>query len=186
MKKVLLRALGLVALPLVLTLVFQHYLGLLFAASIAAAAIAGWAFGVSAAFTYLAIAWKVYAGLGIFTFAFLTTFSFQHCCVGMQSFRSHLEHKGWRDVGENLLGAIIWPWSWFCLDRFLKGWFMDLPTAILNAIEYWLVSSWSGVTFTYIDMQSGEETTTRVKSPDEAQRAIKDALLKSVPKDDAA
>ncbi len=186
MKKVLLRVLGLVALPFVLALVFLHYLGLLFAASIVAAAVAGWGFEVSAAFAYLAVAWKVYAGLGIFTFAFLTTFSFQHCCVGMQSLSSHLRHKGWKDVGGNLLGAIIWPWSWFCLDRFLKGWFMDLPSAILNAIEYWLVSSWCGVTFTHIDMQSGKETTTCVKSPEEAQRAVKDALVKSLPKEKGA
>lgn len=177
MKIVASRVLGLIFLPFILALVFLHYLGLLFGLSIIAAAIAGWGFGITAMFTYLAVAWKVYVGLGTFTFAFLTTFSFQHCCVGMQSFRSHLKHKGLLDVGTNLLGAIIWPWSWFNLGLNLSGWGMSLADAMINAIMYWLVDSWRGVTFTHIDMQSGEETTTRIKSPEDAQQAIKDALL---------
>lgn len=182
MKKVLLKALGLIALPFVLVLVLLPYLGLLFAVSIIAAAIASWGFGVAVAFVYFSIAWKVYMGLAVFTFAFLTTFSFQHCCVGMHSFRSHLRHKGWEDVGGNLLGAIIWPCTWFCLAHNLVGWGLSLPDAMINAVMYWLVDSWRGVTFTHIDMRSGDETTVRLKSPEETHQAIKDALTKSTRK----
>ena len=182
MKKVLLETLKWVTFPLFLALVFIHAIGLVFAASMIAAGIAGWGFGISAALAYFAIGWKVYVGLGVFSFAFLTTFSFQHCCVGMQSFRSHLKHAGWADVGQNLLGAIIWPWSWFNLGRNLMGWGMNLPDAMINAVVYWLVDSWRGVSFTFWDVQTGEETTGRVKTPEDTQRAITDALTKIVQK----
>lgn len=180
MKKILLRLLGLVALPFVLVLLFAHYLGLLFAISLIAAGIAGWGFGMPAAAAYFSLGWKVYVGLGVFTFAFLTTFAFQHCCVGMQSFREHLKYRSWKGVAEDVLGSLSWPWCWFQLDRFLKGWYTSFPDAVCNALEYWLVSSWRGTTFTYIDVQTGEATTTRLKTPEDTRNAIRDVLTKNL------
>jgi hypothetical protein len=182
MKKVLVEALKWATLPLFLALVYIDSVGLVFAASMIAAAVAGWGFDVEWAFAYLAVAWKVYAGLGVFTFAFLTTFSFQHCCAGVQSFRSHLKHAGWVNTGGNLLGAIIWPWSWFNLGRNLAGWGMSLPDAMINAVMYWLVDSWRGVSFTVWNVETDEQTTIHVKTPEDAQRAMTDALTKGTPK----
>lgn len=184
MKIVLLRILGYLLVPFLFSLVFAHILGPLFAVSMLAAAIMWWGFGIAWAGSYLSVAWIVYVGLAIFTFAFLTTFSFQNCCVGMQRFRDHLVHRGWGGVFEDLVGAIIWPWVWFALDRNLRGWYMTFMDAVLNALEFWFVSSWRGSTLTYIDMQTGESTTTRLSTPEEVQSAIRDAIAKDIPKRD--
>ena len=136
--------------------------------------------GVPAAVAYFSLGWKVYVGLGIFTFAFLTTFAFQHCCVGMQSFREHLKHRGWKGVAEDSVGSLVWPWCWFQLDHVLKGWYMSFPDAVCNAFEYWLMSSWRGTTFTHIDVQTGETTTTRLKTPEDTRDAIRNVLTKNL------
>ena len=182
MKKFGLNVLGVVFLPIIIFLLFAHYLGLLFAASIAAAAIVGWGFSSAAAFTYLSIAWKVYAGLGVFTFLFLTTMTYQHCCAGMQYFTAHLKHHGWNGAGKNFVDAVIWPWSWFALDRYLRGWYLSLADAMCNAVMYWLVDRWRGTNFTVLDVQTGETTTTYVKTP-EIRDAIRDTIVKNITKE---
>jgi len=184
MKNALLNLLKFIALPIVLPVVlailFSGYLGLFFAASIVTAAIAGWGFDISVMLTYFDIAWKVYLGLVVFNFAFFTTLRYQHCCVGLRSFTSHLKHTGWANVAENLRRAIVWPWSWFQLDRWLKGWYMDLPSALLGAMEYWFVSSWRGVTFTYHSIRTGEGKTTRTKTNEDIASAIVDAITADI------
>ncbi len=178
MNKILLRILGLVVLPFVLALLFSHILGLLFAVSMITAGIAWWGFDISAAITYLSIAWKVYVGLGIFTFAFLTTFAYQNCCVGIQSFRDHLKHYGWKGLAGSALGSLIWPLCWFGLDRHLKGnWGISFAEALCDAIKYWFVDSWRGTSLTRVDFQTGEVTTTCAKTPEDAYNAIRNAIV---------
>lgn len=181
MKKILLRLLGWVILPFVLVLLFVHYLGLLFAVSLIAAIVAHWGFGMPLAAAYFSVGWKVYVGLGVFTFAFLMTFAFQHCCVGLQTFSDHLKHRGWKGAFEDALGALIWPWCWFRLNRNLRGWGMSFVDAVINAFAYWFVSSWRGTTFESMDFQTGEMKTGRVKTPEDAREAIRGTLAKSLP-----
>lgn len=180
MKKILLRLVGWVVLPFVLVLLFAPYLGLLFAVSLIAATVAHWGVGMPLAAVYFSVGWKLYLGLGVFTFAFLMTFAFQHCCVGLQSFSAHLKHRGWKGVFEDVLGALIWPWCWFILDRNLKSWGLSFADAVINAFAYWFVSSWRGTTFEYTDFQTGETTTGRVKTPEDAREAIRSTLARSL------
>ncbi|TSC81801.1 MAG: hypothetical protein G01um101420_805 [Parcubacteria group bacterium Gr01-1014_20] len=181
MKKALLWPVKFVVTVFLIGLLFLHYLGLIFAASLIIAGIVGWGFGVTTALAYLSIAWKVYAGVGIFNFAFMTTFAHQHCCVGLNTFGGHIRHRGWQGVGEDLFASIVWPWHFYQFDRFLKGWGLSLADAVLNAIQYWLVDSWRGTIFSSVNFQTGEVTTGRVKTPDEAHAAIVSAITEHLP-----
>lgn len=115
-------------------------LALAFAASMTLAAILGWGFEISAALAYFAVAWKVYAALGVFTFAFVLTYSHMHCCFGRRSFATHLKHGSWMDIGEYLLAAIVWPWCWYVMDKNLEDVDSSLCEEVLDVVEYW----WQG------------------------------------------
>jgi hypothetical protein len=129
---------GLVLLPILLVVMYAQFLGLVFGASMVVAGIVGWGFGLKAALIYLSFAWKAYAVIGIVTFAFLATFSYQNCCVGIESFGGHLKHRGLSSAAGDVLGGIVWPWCWFEVDYSLNGWGMGFGNAFLRTITYWL------------------------------------------------
>lgn len=181
MKKTFDLAVRLVIFPFALALAYLHYLALLFTASIIIAAIAAWGFGVAFGLIYLSVAWKVYAALIAFNLAFLSTFAFQHCCIGMGSFISHLKHQGWAETVTYVFGALIWPLCWFNLGRNLGSWHSSLPNALFAAIEYWFVSSWRGVEYGHIDFQSGTVSTFRIRSS--GHQAVIDAITEHTRKD---
>lgn len=176
MKNKFLDFLGLIILPFILMLAYPGSFALLFIALLVTFAIAGVIFGSIIAINCFIWMCLAYAGLVIFTFVFLTTFCFQNCCVGMNTFCGHLMHRGWKGAGEDLISSIIWPWSWYRINCFLIGWYSNLLIAVCNAFEYWLVSSWRGVSFTSIDFQTGESTTVYVKTPEETYNALHDAI----------
>lgn len=182
MKKTLMGLLGLALLPLVLLLLFAPYLGFVFAVSLITASIIGWGVGMPVALVYFSIGWKVYWGLIVFTFAFLTTFAFQNCCVGIQSFRGHLKHRGWGGVMEDAINSLIWPWGWLQLDHSLRGWGLSFADAFFNAVEYWFVSSWRGVRLSSVDIDTGAISTTYIKTPEDARDAIREAVVRNLDK----
>ena len=175
-RNIFLRLFGLIVMLVVLPFLFIDYLGLLFAVSMIAAGVAWLGFGVGTAAAYFSVGWKVYVGLGIFTFVFLMTFLYKNCCEGMQSFRVHLKHRGLRGVGEDFLSSLIWPWRWFQFRRFLKGSDVCLADLFHDATKYWFVNIWRGTALTNVNFQTGEITTIYVKTPKDARDAIRDVI----------
>lgn len=182
MNKIFLGLLKLFVLPFLLILLYSHYIALMFAASIIVALIAGWGFEMKLAWTYLSVAWKIYVGLGIFTFFIAITFSYQQCCVGIKRFYDHLRGcHAFKNIFSCLLGAIIWPWYWFRLDYCFKDWEMGFPVILVNALEYWFVSSWKGITVTYQNFQTGKETKTRIKDHKDVYDSVHNAINENFP-----
>ena len=107
------------ALPLVVIGIFIGYVAAAFGISLLVTGVLGSFFGMPRAWSYFSIGWKVYVVFIPITFAFLTTFDFQHCCVGLNTFRDHLSHHG-RNHLSNVIESIGWPVTWFILDRNLK------------------------------------------------------------------
>ena len=108
------------------------------------------------AWTTLQYGWKGYLMFVGITMAIMTTFSYQHCCVGMQGFRGHLRHFGTKRHLENLLTAVFWPYEWFVIDRNLRGWEMMYLDVVLNAVHLWFVEIWRGVTLETWRLRNGE------------------------------
>ena len=152
-----------IALPFIFLLLFSPYIGILFSLSLVVAMIGSLLFQSSGAATFLFIGLKFYFWIGVFTFALLTTFEFQHCCVGFQTFRNHLKHRGYVGVIEDIVTSLVWPACWFGLDRNLRGWGLTFGDIVLNALEYWFVSSWRGVSLISINIKTGEVEKTRIK-----------------------
>lgn len=107
------------------------------------------------AWTILQYGWKSYLVTTGITFMVMTTFTYQHCCIGMQGFRSHMRHAGKRHL-ENLLVATLWPYEWFVVDQNLRSWGMDYLGIVLNAIHYWFVEIWKGVRLESWTLRNGE------------------------------
>ena len=104
---------------------------------------------------YFSLAWKMYVGLAIFTFAFLTTFHYREGVFAVR-FVSYMKHTGWRFVGEDFLGSLIWPLVWFRLDQILKEWETTFGDMVLDVLRFWFMKGRS-VTVICIDMRPEEE-----------------------------
>jgi hypothetical protein len=133
---------------------------------------------------FLGVAWKVYLGFAIFTLWIMVTFSFQHCCVGLNTFKNHVLHYRVRHAVSLMIFSILWPYSICMFDRNMRGWMMSWLDVAGNAIEYWVPLSWffngrsEGVEMKTINMQTGEIETNYVRSPEEGHDALTDALKK--------
>jgi hypothetical protein len=88
------------------------------------------------AFSFFHYGWKVYVGMMLFTMFVMTTFTFQHCCVGMNTFRGHIFHAGTRHL-ENLYISIFWPYMIYVTDKNLQKWCFSWFLAVINIFEYW-------------------------------------------------
>lgn len=115
---------------------------------------------------FLSVAWKVYIAVAVFTLWIMVTFSFQHCCVGMNTFKNHMIHYGTKHF-ESLLIAILWPYAIFAFDRNMRGWMMSWLDVAGNAIEYWIPLGWlegrpEGTPVTTVNMQTGEVETSYI------------------------
>ena len=161
--------------PLVFLLIYLPQLALAFFIVLIAASLS-WFAGFDSFGSVVATGGWVYAGFGLYSFAFFTTFAFQNCCVGFESFRAHLVHRGMRGVFEDVFDSVFWPLAWLRLDAELKEWGMTLADALFNALMYWFVDSWRGIRVTKIDGETGKAIVTRAKSADEMRQAILDAL----------
>lgn len=131
---------------------------------------------------FLNVAWKVYIGVTMFTLWIMVTFSFQHCCVGMNTFKNHLIHFGTRHI-ESLRVAILWPYAIFAFDMNMRGWMMSWLDVARNAIEYWIPLDWlegrpEGTPVTTVNMQTGEVEASYIAGPEEGQRALTDFIKK--------
>ena len=167
--------------PLVFLLVFLPQIALAFFIVLIAASLS-WFAGFDSLSSVVVTGWWVYAGFGLYSFAFFTTFAFQNCCVGFESFRAHLVHRGMRGVFEDVFDSVFWPLAWLRLDAELKEWGMTLADALFNALMYWFVDSWRGIRVTKIDGETGKAIVTRAKSADDLRQAIVDALKEGPPK----
>ncbi len=130
----------------------------------------------------LDVAWKVYIGVAVFTLWIMVTFSFQHCCVGVNTFKNHLIHYGTRHF-ESLFVAVLWPYAIFTFDRNMRGWMMSWLDVAANALEYWIPLGWlegkpQGTPVTTVDLQTGAVEISYVTSPEEGQRALTDFIKK--------
>ncbi len=126
------------ALSVVIFLIFNvPYLGMLFLLAVVATSISFF-FGIGpVAFSgaFLGWSWKIYAIFVAITIFCMTTFSYQHCCVGLNSFKNHMIHYGKRHW-ENVLTGLIWPVSWVAVDRSLRGWTLCWMDVVFGTIEY--------------------------------------------------
>ena len=97
------------------------------------------------AWTILRYGWKSYLALVGITLVVMMTFTYQNCCVGMQSFWDHLRHAGTARHVECLAVAALWPYGWFMVDQNMRGWGMSYIGIVLNALHYWFIEVWRGV-----------------------------------------
>ncbi|KKQ45756.1 MAG: hypothetical protein US63_C0011G0024 [Candidatus Moranbacteria bacterium GW2011_GWC2_37_8] len=174
------KALGFILAIVALLLLLVPYTGFLFLIAVVVA-------GVSLFFkigpvilagTFLVWAWKTYIAFALITIFCMTTFSYLHCCVGMNTFRGHIMHYGSRHL-ENLLLGLVWPVSWWMVDRNIGGWGLNWMDVVFGTLEFWLVTTWRGVRVDFVDMQSGEEETVYSKSPEESLSFVKDKIENS-------
>jgi hypothetical protein len=133
---------------------------------------------------FLDISWKVYIGVAVFTLWIMVTFSFQHCCIEMNTFKNHMIHYGTRHI-ESLLVAVLWPYAIFTFDQNMRVWVMSWLDVVGNAIEYWIPLGWlddhpEGIPMTTVDMQTGETETIYTSSAEERQQAMADFVTKTV------
>lgn len=131
---------------------------------------------------FLDVAWKVHIGVAVFMLWIMVTFSFQHCCVGMSTFKNHLIHYGTRHI-ENLFIAVLWPYTIFKFDQNMRGWTMSWLDVAGNAIAYWIPLGWlegrpEGTPVTTVNMQTGEVETLYVSNPEEGQQAVSGFIRK--------
>ncbi|MBI5733093.1 hypothetical protein HY967_04005 [Candidatus Jorgensenbacteria bacterium] len=137
---------------------------------------------VTLAAMLLSYGWKLYLFFVVFTMFAMTTFTYQNCCIGMNTFRNHLLHASTRHI-ENLLTSIFWPVSWTFINRWLNGWTLNWLYVVLGTFEYWLVTVRKGVKIDTLDFQSGEHKTTYSNSPDETMNVLKQTLTKTLEKE---
>lgn len=146
----------------------------IFAGSLVVAFICWFGFSVPFALTYLSIAWKIHLVIALLSFVFLLTFSFQHCCVGMDTFPNHLKyHVHKRELALTVLNALVWPVYLLRVHSVMKGWYSSLPDEIFKAICF-LASSFKnkGTAVTVVDLRTGEEVTVYAKTPEEAREIL--------------
>lgn len=117
--------------------------------------------------TLLVWAWKTYVCFAVVTAFCMTTFSFLHCCVGMNTFWGHIMHYGSRHL-ENIVCGLLWPVSWWMVHRNINGWGLSWMDVVFGTLEFWLVTIWRGVRVDFVDMKSGEKETVYSKSPEES------------------
>src|SRR5947209_6802706 len=101
------RAVGQTILSVIaLLLLFSPHIGLLFGLSLIGAGIGSLIYP----HVFIQYAWvglKVYVAFAVFTFAILSTFRYQNCCVGMNTFKGHVRHSIGKIVTEDAFGAAI-------------------------------------------------------------------------------
>jgi len=122
----------------------------------------------------LQVGWKVYVAFVIITMFVMTTFSYLHCCVGMQKFTSHIAHYGKKHF-ENILIAILWPVAWFNVHQNLTGWGLSGPDVVIQSLEYWFITVRKGVRFDTFNLKTGKHTSTRV-TPDTVQETMTNSI----------
>lgn len=183
MTKLFLILIYILHLTIAVLLVAAPYFALTFGAVTAIMAVLAWGLGHEYAYTYLVGALYVYVGFAIFSVAFFMTYQHQNCCAGLQSFQSHLRHGGWKGVGMNVLEGLAWPWSWFELHQFQKDCGSSFIDAVLHACAFWFTPGGRELEMTSIDTRTGEVTTTHLKTPEEAQAALKEIIVKGMKKD---
>lgn len=144
--------------------------GFLFLAAMIGAAltVALASFGVGQAFVPIALlvlgyGWKIYLGVAVFVVVVMTTGTYQHCCVGLNTFMEHLKHAK-EEHYENLVAAVGWPVALYFVDRWLRGWCMSWALFALGALEYWFVTTWKGTRLETLNVQTGETTEEYIKS----------------------
>lgn len=116
---------------------------------------------------FLAWAWKIYFGFAIVTIFCMTTFSFLHCCAGLNTFKGHIMHYGKQHM-ENVIIGLLWPVSWWMVHRNISGWGLSWMDVVFGTLEFWFVTVRRGVRVDFINMQSGESETSFSKSPEES------------------
>lgn len=146
-----------------LLLLLSPYLGLIFGISLVVAGVGSIFY--TKIFPYLLLGLKVYGGFTIFTFLILLTFRYQNCCVGISTFIRHIRHSVSETFTEDILGSVIWPWSWYIMNRNLSSWGLPWGEVIFQAFRHWLITSWRGVEMVTINFRTGEKKTTRIKNP---------------------
>lgn len=117
------------------------FLGLLFGVSIALSLL-GWACGSAFEETYFLVAWKVYVGFAIVTFPFLITVDFLHQSAwrgGSHTLVRFVRDRSLEAISVDLLGALLWPWTWFVLNLNLGSWGSCFAEAVCCSIAYWTV-----------------------------------------------
>jgi len=171
-KKFFTDMLGVLALVALLSPYLALILGLSLIATGAAALL-----GVSAVAGYFSVGVIVYGVFAIFTFAYLVTFAYLQCCVGLDSFWNHLRHRGWQETGFDLLGAVIWPWVWFVFDRNLHAFRLTFADSVLHVLQQWFVGSWRGTSLTVFNPATGETKTVYVKSGEQSSAMIAKEIL---------
>lgn len=119
----------------------------------------------------LGLCCKAYLAGLLLVFPVMVTFSFQHCCIGVQRFTDHLRHFGSQSVGLVRI-AVLWPYALFFFSRNMAGWGMTWLDIVANAVECWFITSRKGVTMEAIDLQTGESVTTQVLTPEEARATL--------------
>lgn len=122
----------------------------------------------------LQVGLKMYIACAIITMFIMTTFSYLHCCVGLQTFTNHLRHSGMRHL-THALEALLWPLSWLGIHQQLMCWGICWLDVILQVIEYWFITRWKGTTFEFFDFEKGTVTSTRV-APEDSQEALINAI----------
>ena len=100
-------------------------------------------------------------GFVVATFLMMTTFTYQNCCVGINSFYGHNLHAKKRHL-ENFMIAILWPFMWYAVDRNLKDWTLSWADVVFGAFKYWFAIRWRGVQVESLDLRSGNIKTTYV------------------------
>jgi len=164
---------------IILSIVFGviPYSGLLFLMTVIAAGVSAY-FSIGPAViasNIFCYGWKIYIFFTFTTVFCMTTFSFQQCCVGFSTFSEHMRHHGWGHL-ESLLVGLLWPISWYTVDRNLRGWGLGWMYVVFGTMEYWLVTTRRGVRIEC--MTADGCSTARSKSPEESLGIIKDFIEK--------
>lgn len=127
-------------------------LGRLFVMSIAFAYLAA-ELGNQLSHEYLLVAWKVYAGLGIFSFFLLLTHNYQRQYIGYRSFRFCLAQQKPLNWAEYILGTVLWWFSWWVIEMKMESEVgnengeENFAEIVIDAAHYWLVDAWRGIPY---------------------------------------
>ena len=92
----------------------------------------------------LSFGWKIYLVAAAVTLFVMTTFEFQHCCVGVGTFIGHIRHAGWGRHLEVFGVAVLWPVMWVKVDQTMSSWGLPWFAIVIDVLYYWSISSWRG------------------------------------------